>query len=204
MTQEKICSHLGFGQGGHVNHFTIASGSKSNGNDGSTAKSYPISDTLYQWNDQLRVWSPAVEISESQAQLVTFTTDDSATEPIEASWELLMDIDYELRYFSQLEMEIYAPVFPRAVSALDGKEVVVEGFIIPIDEEEEQLALSYNPFASCFFCGQGSPASVMNMYLRDKSKRYRLDDYKKFRGKLRLNQDDPYEFYYILEDANEE
>ena len=44
----------------------------------------------------------------------------------------------------------------------------------------------------------------MNMYLKDEGKRYRMDEFKKFRGTLHLNSDDPDEFYYILRDASEE
>ena len=66
------------------------------------------------------------------------------------------------------------------------------------------MSLSYNPYASCFFCGKASPASVMSMYLKDEDVRYKMDDFKTFRGTLHLNYDDPNEFYYILRDAREE
>ena len=115
-----------------------------------------------------------------------------------------MDINYELRYFKELDMEIYAPVFSEAVKALDGKEVILEGFVLVFDEEPDLLSLSANPYASCFFCGKASPASVISMYLKKKRKRYKMDDFKKFRGTLHLNHDDPNEFYYILRNATEE
>lgn len=115
-----------------------------------------------------------------------------------------MEINYQLKYFSELEMEIYAPVFPKEIKELDGKEVAIIGFVIPFDEEEQLLSLSANPYAACFFCGQASPASVMSMYLKNKRKRYKVDDFKRFRGTLHLNHDDPNEFYYILRNAVEE
>ena len=101
-------------------------------------------------------------------------------------------------------MELYTPVFPKVVKALDGKEIIVEGFVIPFDQSGELIALSANPFAACFFCGKASPASVISMHLRNKGKRYKMDDFKKFRGTLKLNYDDPDEYYYILQDARVE
>ena len=100
-------------------------------------------------------------------------------------------------------MTIYAPVFSKELLALHKKKVIITGFVIPFDLEENLLALSRNPYASCFFCGQASPASVVSLYLKNKDKRYKTDDYKTFSGTLYLNEDDPADFYYILRDANE-
>ena len=44
----------------------------------------------------------------------------------------------------------------------------------------------------------------MNLYLKDQRKRYRMDEFVKFKGTLHLNSDDPNEFYYILRNAVEE
>jgi hypothetical protein len=135
---------------------------------------------------------------------VNFKTPQDATEePIEIEWQLLMDIEYELKYFEELDMDMYAPLFPQKIKALHEKEVIIVGFVLPFEKEWDVLALSANPFASCFFCGQASPASIISMYLKDKKKRYKMDDFKKFKGTLHLNEDDPDEFYYILRDAEE-
>ena len=115
-----------------------------------------------------------------------------------------MDIRFQLRYNEEIEMEVYEPVFGKSQQVLDGKQVIIEGYVIPFDEDEEFLALSANPYASCFFCGEGSAASVISMYLKNKGKKYKIDDFKNFVGTLHLNSDDPQEFYYILKDAREE
>lgn len=132
-----------------------------------------------------------------------YPSNGAISDPIEIDWQVLINIDYELRYFKELDMEMYDPVFSKAVEALDGKEVIIEGYIIPFEVEEELLTLSLNPYASCFFCGNASPASVISLYLKEKGQRYKTDDFKKFRGTLYLNYDDPNEFYYILRDAEE-
>lgn len=166
---------------------------------------YSSDETVYSWDEQMMDWTVAEEKQEFWTQVAAnSSTDHPSTEPIEIEWNVLMDIQYKLKYFKELDMEIYAPVFTKAVEALHKKEVIIKGFVIPLDEEGEILSLSANPYASCFFCGQASPASVISMYLKNKRKRYKMDDFKKFKGILHLNEDDPNEFYYILRNATEE
>lgn len=124
-------------------------------------------------------------------------------EPLKIDWEVLTDINYKVRYFESLDMDINAPLFGKAQKALDGKEVIITGFVIPFDENMEYLSLSANPYASCFFCGNASQASIISMYMKDGTKRYQIDDFKTFKGTLHLNYDDPNEFIYILKNAEE-
>ncbi|MEM9685709.1 MAG: hypothetical protein AAF934_02170 [Bacteroidota bacterium] len=206
LTREKIYEHPGFGLvKPHSNPTVAKNGVETSEKIEAETGNYLINDSLYRWNEQLLDWIPIKEMPEYQTQLVTYNkAEHPAVEPIEIAWKELMNIRYQLRYFSELDMEIYAPVFPEAIKALDGKEISIEGFIIPFDEAQEVLALSANPYASCFFCGKASPASVMSIHLKDKRKRYKMDDFKKLRGSLHLNHDDPKEFYYILRNAKEE
>ena len=166
---------------------------------------YLVNDSLYRWDDKKLVWIAVNSSEKATAQVPTptftsFTSGKSSNKPIVIDWELLLDIEYQLKYYQSFEMEIYAPVFTEALKAIDGKEVIIKGFVVPFDESGELLALSANPFASCFFCGKASPASVISMYLR-KQKLYKIDDFRKFRGVLKLNYDDPEEYYYILKNA---
>ena len=205
-TQDKICQHLGFGQ----KKYQEVSTSEGHGKEmipreNVLERDSFIDDYLYRWDEQLLDWVLVDETQDFLAQLVNHPAiQHSISDPIEVDWQVLMDIKYRLRYFTEIDMEMFAPVFSKAVNALHGQEIIIEGYIIPIDEEEELLSLSFNPYAACFFCGKGSPASVISMYLKDKGKRYKIDDFKKFRGTLYLNNDDPNEFYYILRNAEEE
>lgn len=126
-----------------------------------------------------------------------------STDAIRVDWKTLVEIEYELRYFKSIKEEIYAPLFTKEIQALNGKEVVIEGYVIPLDEDTGLVALSANPYASCFFCGKASPASILSLYLKKNNNRYKIDDYRSFKGTLYLNDDDPNEFYYILRDAEE-
>lgn len=201
LTQKEICQHLGFGQTGH-NTSAIAA-KDNNPQEEEDLEDYDVDETLYEWDDVKTDWV-AIEASEQSplvqqvaASLYNIQADGK---PTVIDWRLLMEIKYKLRYFEALEMEMYAPVFTDALKALDGEEVIIKGYVIPIDIENDIMALSANPYASCFFCGKASPASVMNLHLK-KKKRYKTDAYKNFRGTLQLNYDDPNQFYYILQDA---
>jgi hypothetical protein len=165
-----------------------------------------IEDTLYYWDKQYYDWVPVVLTQEEYEQQINnpYTISRTEKEPININWEELTDVFYHLRYFSDLDMEILAPIFSQSVKALDGKEVIIEGYVIPFDEEEKLLSLSANPYAACFFCGRASPTSIISMYLKNERKRYKMDDFIKFKGKLELNYDNPNEFYYILRNAEEE
>lgn len=205
-THDKMCEHLGLGQAQYHKEATdLEQLEEIDLTEHLYEEDFSTNDSLYHWDEELFTWTTVGAAKEYQAVLAADVPATSAsTQPIEIEWALLVDIQYKLRYFKELDMEVYAPVFGKAQKALDGKEVSIAGFVIPFDEEEEMLSLSANPYASCFFCGQASPASVISMYLSDKGKRYKMDDFKKFSGTLHLNSDDPNEFYYILRNAKEE
>ncbi len=204
-TQDRICEHLGFGQNKYHQESVEAKHRKELiVADSSIESDYLITETVYRWEERLMDWVVDNDMEEPQAQLVNqISSYPPLSTPIEVDWKVLMEIQYKLRYYAEIELELYAPIFSEAVEALHGKEVVLEGFVIPLDEEEELLSLSFNPYSSCFFCGKASPASVISMYLKEEAKRYKIDDFKKFSGTLYLNYDDPNEFYYVLRDAQE-
>ena len=119
------------------------------------------------------------------------------------SWSKLENIDFTEKYVKEVEGYMLFPKFPDFLKKLDGKPVTVEGYVVPVDKSGASVALSANPYAACFFCGKAGPASVMTVKLKTKNAKYKIDDYIKFTGTLRLNDDDIKEFYYILEQAVE-
>lgn len=135
--------------------------------------------------------------------MLSFNFAAQQEKPVKASWNTLLNIKYEERYLSDIKGYMLFPKFTQHVKSLDGKMVEIKGFVIPVDKTGATLALSANPYASCYFCGGGSPASIITVKLKKKNTGYDIDDYKKFRGKLRLNATDINEFYYVLEISEE-
>lgn len=121
--------------------------------------------------------------------------------PITVTWKTLEDIDFEEKFVKELDDYMLFPKFPQAIKQLAGKEVEVRGYVVPIDKRGEIIALSANPYDACFFCGKAGPASVMTVKLKTKNTSLKLDQYLAFKGKLRLNDSDFKEFYYIMEEA---
>lgn len=123
--------------------------------------------------------------------------------PIKTTWPTLISLKFEEKYMNDVKGYMLFPKFTPGIKGLDGKQVEISGFVIPVDKTGATVALSANPYASCYFCGGGSPASIMTIKLKKKNTNYEIDEYKKFRGRLRLNATDINEIYYILEGAEE-
>lgn len=161
---------------------------------------YWVDDSLYRWEKTFFDWVSVKPDSPKLPSGLEPPEIKNNTKPINLNWEFLLAIEYRKRFYHEFEMQIFTPVFPESLESINGKEVTLEGFVIPFDESGDFVALSANPFASCFFCGKASPASVASLYL-DKKRIYNIDDFRKFRGTLRLNYDDPKDYYYILDNA---
>lgn len=97
--------------------------------------------------------------------------------------------------------ELYIPVFHEDIKKLEGKEVVVPGYIIPFDGmfKPDHIIISSLPLSECFFCGSGGPETVMDVFLTAPVK-YTSNPIK-VRGILALNDKDPDQMMYILKNA---
>jgi hypothetical protein len=117
------------------------------------------------------------------------------------TWDILKNVNFDEVWSEEFQAYYMVPKFGKSISALDGKEVQIRGFVIPVDIVQDYYVLSANPYSSCFFCGQAGPESVMEIQLVKQYDGLRMDQVITFQGKLRLNVDDIYQLNYILEDA---
>jgi len=120
------------------------------------------------------------------------------------TWEELARVVFEEQYHEEVEEYIFRPVFSDTLKALDGKKVMVEGFVIPIEEtgDETFVVLSGLPYLQCFFCGGAGPETVIDILPKGKlKKRLTTDEKITFKGRLRLNADDLDYLNYILDNA---
>ena len=121
--------------------------------------------------------------------------------PVTLTWKQLEDIDFEEKFVKDIDDYMLFPKFPASIKQLSGKEIEVKGYVVPIDKRGQVIALSANPYDACFFCGKAGPASVMTVKLKTANPGLKLDQFLTFKGKLRLNDSDYKEFYYIMEEA---
>jgi hypothetical protein len=115
------------------------------------------------------------------------------------TWEDLADVK-----FTDVYREEMGTVYPRAdfgklPRRLDGQQVMLIGYLLPMDVGGKAYALSATPFATCFFCGQSGPETVMELEFRKTEPWFAMDRLVLVRGRLRLNADDPSRLYYVLE-----
>jgi hypothetical protein len=120
--------------------------------------------------------------------------------PTQSLWKTLANVTFTKVLDEEYGYHISYPVFSEETKALDGKEVIVKGYIIPLEEELGYFAFSAFPYQNCFFCGNAGPETVMEVYAKSEidytPKAVRL------KGRLKLNRDDMIEhLMYILEDA---
>ena len=117
------------------------------------------------------------------------------------TWKTLTKIGWKTAFNEYIGTEIQLPIFSDEVNALNGKEITIQGYILPLDlSEGNYLILSAFPYASCFFCGNAGPETVMEVYMK-KPQLYAADEKVTFKGKLKLNQEDGMHLIYMLEEA---
>jgi len=119
----------------------------------------------------------------------------------EINWTNLEDVEFSERYVEEVDEYVLFPSFGFDVQQLDGKEVILSGYILAIDPEIGYYVLSKGPFASCFFCGAAGPETIVELSLKSKEKSFMMDEFATFKGYLKLNSDDIYRCVYIIEFA---
>lgn len=117
-------------------------------------------------------------------------------------WQVLSDVTFHPVYVDDLGYQVDSAAFGTDVRIYEAKEVLIRGYMIPLDALGTSYALSRNPNASCFFCGGAGPETVIQLNLKPSAiRRYQMDAILTFRGKLRLNEKNTDQFTYVLEDA---
>ncbi|MBT8218929.1 MAG: DUF3299 domain-containing protein [Bacteroidia bacterium] len=117
-------------------------------------------------------------------------------------WARLSDVAFTDQFDTERGINYQEAIFGPGVVPLDGQDVVIIGYVIPLDAYGIGYALSRNPNASCFFCGGAGPETVLELRLKPSAmRRYRTDDRRYFRGTLQLNISNADNFTYVLLNA---
>jgi hypothetical protein len=121
--------------------------------------------------------------------------------PLNNIWQTLFKVTWQKKYSPELKTKVDFPKFSPEVKALDGKEIVISGYVLPTDLYEGNfVVLSAYPMAQCFFCGGAGPESVIEVYTRNKRRSFATERVT-FKGKLELNDNDYSHLIYKLNDA---
>ena len=108
------------------------------------------------------------------------------------------------RVLSQVELvkakDRFVPQFSRAVADLNTKEVLLQGFMLPLEMGEQQthFVLSSMP-QTCMFCMPGGPEQMVEVRTKTAVK-YTFEPVV-LKGKLAVLKDDPTGVFYRLTEA---
>lgn len=120
-------------------------------------------------------------------------------------WKKLALMKYE-RQFSEsdgiggsVNARRYTPILER----MDGDEITISGYFIPLDGKSEQsnFMLSAFPYNMCFFCGNAGPESVVEVFTKAGEKVKYSEQTITLKGIFRFDAGDENGLMYTLENA---
>ncbi len=117
-------------------------------------------------------------------------------------WATLADVKFSSVFSEELGFSYDEASFGPFISLFSEKEVKITGYMIPLDGIGVSYVLSRNPNATCFFCGGAGPETVVELELLPSAiGKYKLDEYRTFKGILHLNKKNIDHLTYVLKNA---
>lgn len=136
---------------------------------------------------------PASVSKEAAGKATYVTASDTLT------WKLLAQIKYLKKPSKDYPEGVMYPVINPTLKTKNKKPITMSGFIIPIDNKN--YALSKNVFASCFFCGQAGPETIMGIKFKNPATKLKTDQYVTIQGNFRYNDADVDDWIYHIDNA---
>ncbi len=117
-------------------------------------------------------------------------------------WRTLAMIKFDTQMEGKTDI-IQAPRTEPMIKAMDGDEVVVKGYFIPLSGKKAQSHFMFSayPYASCFFCGNAGPETVMEVFTKDEQKIEYSDNAIYIKGRFKYLGYKPNDIMFALEDA---
>ena len=120
-----------------------------------------------------------------------------------SSWATLSLVSSTTSFDAAYGIEVKKVKVSPAVKAMQGTELEVDGYIIPLSGKLAQNHFMLSKFSEkmCFFCGKAGPETAMQVFLAGGKKIPYTDEKIKVKGILRINENDPSGLLYTLEAA---
>lgn len=118
-------------------------------------------------------------------------------------WGTLSMVSFSREYNEAWGIDMEIPTVSPVVKALEGTEITVTGYLIPLDAKTESahIMLSAFPISNCFFCGKAGPESAMQAFMKDGKKIKYVEEKVTMKGILRINESDINSLLYTMEQA---
>ena len=125
---------------------------------------------------------------------------------IENPWDLLLN-EMTFKNVYSVKQGLYVPKarFAKELQAIEGEEITLKGFFLPVDVTGSVFVISYNPMKTCFFCNGAGIETILELNATEKHvskfNRLKTDNFIEVKGVLELNPDDYTRLVYILNEA---
>lgn len=118
-------------------------------------------------------------------------------------WRTLGMIKFDMQMNEANEMAVRAPRTEPMIKAMEGDEVIVKGYIIPLSGKKGQnhFMFSAYPYENCFFCGKAGVESVMEVSTKDEIKIDYSDEAIYIKGTFHYLGFKPNDIMFSLTDA---
>ena len=134
--------------------------------------------------------------------IVAFVMLSGAAQAQPEGWALFAKTKFDAKYNEKAGEYFLMPAFSEDLKALVGKEIMLEGYYLPIDVEgSEYVILSKFPYSQCFFCGGAGPESIAEIFFKTKHEKFTADQFIRIKGKLKLNEGDIDHGNFIVEQS---
>jgi hypothetical protein len=134
--------------------------------------------------------------------IIAFVLTSAAVQAQPEGWALFAKTKFDAKYNEKAGEYFLMPTFSDDLKALVGKDIMLEGYYLPIDVEGDQyLIISKFPYSQCFFCGGAGPESIAEVYFKAKHDKFTADQYIRIKGKLKLNEGDIDHGNFMVEGA---
>ena len=96
---------------------------------------------------------------------ITFSAQITAQPANTNIWTTLSKITYKKEMDELMGFKIDKPVFSDPIKNLEGTEITIKGYIIPVEgyKSHREFIFSAFPYNMCFFCGGAGPETVMEI-----------------------------------------
>lgn len=116
-------------------------------------------------------------------------------------WKVLATVTTKQQSDKSGKYQVSVPIFSDDLQKLNNKEILLKGYIIPLQELRKQnyFVLSRYPYSLCYFCGGAGIESVIEV---NSTKDIKFtENAVTLKGIFKLNPTNPNQLLYILNDA---
>ena len=118
-------------------------------------------------------------------------------------WRTLGLMKFERQYSEHDGISQQAGRFVSIIEALEGKEITVKGYVVPLSGKKAQSHFMFSayPFSDCFFGGKAGPESVIEAFTKDNKKISFSEKPITLKGIFKFPSRDPNDIMFTLENA---